>query len=296
MAFAFDWTPPARGGDVTFYVAANAANGDGRNDPGDHIYTASFKLPAAAAGTAGPSISATNGVVNGASFSPGIAPGAWVTIFGDNLAPTTRTWRSDEIVDGKLPTSLDGVSVSINGKPAAVYFISPTQLNVQAPDDTATGSVEVKVSTAGGSVSSSANLTTLAPGMFLFDQGGRKYVAAQHADFSIAAPSGLISGAASAPARPGETVILYGTGFGPTNPLTPAGQVVAAPAEIDKSQLRVLIGGAPATVDFAGETIAGVWQFNATVPAGLPEGDAAVLVEIAGAQSQGNVFVAIGGR
>jgi uncharacterized protein (TIGR03437 family) len=83
-----------------------------------------------------PSISATNGVVNGASFSSGIAPGAWVSIFGDNLAPTTRTWRSDEIVNGKLPTSLDGVSASINGKPAAVYFISPKQLNVQVPDDT----------------------------------------------------------------------------------------------------------------------------------------------------------------
>jgi len=61
-------------------------------------------------------------VVNGASFSPGISPGAWITVFGEDLAPTTRIWRNEEIVDGVLPTSLDGVRVLVNGRPAAVFF------------------------------------------------------------------------------------------------------------------------------------------------------------------------------
>src|SRR3989442_4223779 len=81
------------------------------------------------------------GVVNGASFQPGIAAGSWVTIQGANLANTNpgRTWRSDEIVNGNLPTALDGVSVTINNKPAYVYYISPTQINVQAPSDDSVG-------------------------------------------------------------------------------------------------------------------------------------------------------------
>ena len=76
-----------------------------------------------------------SGVVNSASFVPGFEPGSWVTIFGSNLALNARGWRADEIAGGKLPTSLDGVSVTINGLPAFISYISPTQLSVQAPSD-----------------------------------------------------------------------------------------------------------------------------------------------------------------
>lgn len=61
-----------------------------------------------------------NAVVNGASFTSGISAGSWISIFGTELAPTTRLWLGSEIIDGVLPTKLDGVSVLINGKLAAV--------------------------------------------------------------------------------------------------------------------------------------------------------------------------------
>ena len=95
---------------------------------------------------------AITSVLNGASYQPGIEAGSWVMIQGTNLANTFpgRTWRSDEIVNGNLPTSLDGVSVTIDGKPAFVYYISPTQINVQAPSDTAAGAVNVVVDNNGG--------------------------------------------------------------------------------------------------------------------------------------------------
>ena len=69
-----------------------------------------------AAAPAVPTVS-QNGVVNGASFQPGIQAGSWVAIFGSLLAQTDpgRIWRGDEFVDGNLPTSLDGVSVTVNG-------------------------------------------------------------------------------------------------------------------------------------------------------------------------------------
>jgi len=89
-------------------------------------------LPTAPATAAAPSISA-NGVVNSASYQPGVVANAWTTILGTNLAPRTDDW-SRSIVDGRLPTSLDGVSVMIGGKPAAIAFISTGQLNVLAPD------------------------------------------------------------------------------------------------------------------------------------------------------------------
>src|ERR1035441_8859924 len=74
-------------------------------------------------------------VLNGASYQAGIEAGSWVMIQGTNLANTYpgRTWRGDEVVNGNLPTALDGVSVTIDGQPAFVYYISATQINVQAP-------------------------------------------------------------------------------------------------------------------------------------------------------------------
>src|SRR4029078_3442072 len=93
-----------------------------------------------------PAISA---VVNAASLQPPIVPNSWVTIFGTNLASKTDNWNNS-IVNGKLPTSVDGVSVTMNGKAAYVYFIAPGQINVLAPD-LAAGPVSVIVTTAAGS-------------------------------------------------------------------------------------------------------------------------------------------------
>jgi hypothetical protein len=78
-------------------------------------------------------------VTNGASFQPDFASATWVSIFGTNLSESTRAWQSSDFVGGLLPTSLDGVSVTIDGVPAYVEYISPTQINVLAPDDAKVG-------------------------------------------------------------------------------------------------------------------------------------------------------------
>ena len=64
-------------------------------------------------------------VVNGASFQPDFASNTWVTIFGENLASTTRTWNQADFVNGALPTSLDGVSVTTSPSPSVPLSISP---------------------------------------------------------------------------------------------------------------------------------------------------------------------------
>jgi uncharacterized protein (TIGR03437 family) len=231
-------------------------------------------------------------VVNGASFQPGIAAASWISIFGVNLAATARTWRNEEIVNGVLPVQLDGVRVTINGKAAAISYISPTQLNVQAPADDAVGPVQVQVTAAQGSTTASAVLQPLAPGLFLFDRENRRYAAAQHAaGYGLVGKPGLYPGSTT-PAKPGEMVVFYGTGFGPTNPPLPAGRVITQPAPL-ANPVRVTIGGVPAYVGWAGLSAPGLYQFNVKIPEALPDGDAAVVVEVAGLPAQGNVFLTV---
>lgn len=227
--------------------------------------------------------------VNGASFLPGISAGSWSSVYGKNLAPGTRQWRADEIVKGKFPTQLDGVSVKINGKPAAVSYISPTQLNVQAPTDDVLGPVQLEVTNPHGSATAVAELKQFAPGLFTFDG---KYAAAQHADYGYVAKPGLLQGVASKPAAPGEVIILYGTGFGPTLPATPAGEIVTAPAPL-ATPATVRIGNIDAGVQWAGISAAGLWQLNVRIPDVLPDGDAPVVAGVGGVQSQPDVFISI---
>ena len=63
-------------------------------------------------------------IVNGASLQPGLASAGWITIFSTNLAPVTDDW-TNSIVNGQLPTSLDGVTVTVGGQPAYLAYISP---------------------------------------------------------------------------------------------------------------------------------------------------------------------------
>ena len=220
-----------------------------------------------------PEILLKNGVVSGAGFQAGLTPGSWISLFGDNLASTTRTWSSAEIVNGKLPTSLDGVSVTVNGQAAAVYFVSPGQINIQAPA-TATGTATIVVTNANGSSAPvMADVQTYLPGFFLMD--GR-YVAAVHGDGSVVN--------AASPARPGETISLFGTGFGPTNPDVPAGEVFAGAAPLTAA-VSVRVGTTEASVPFSGLTGAGLYQVNIVVP-NLADGDHDVVARVAGARTQ----------
>jgi uncharacterized protein (TIGR03437 family) len=185
------------------------------------------------------------------------------------------------------------VSVKINGKDAAVYYISPTQLNVQCPSDNSTGSsVPVQVTNRLGSATGTANLQTFAPAFFAFAD---RYVAAVHTDGVYVGKNDLFGGAVTArPASPGETVLLFGTGFGPTNPSVSAGQVFSGAAPLaDPTQLRVRIGGQMAEVTFAGITGAGLYQINVVMPQ-LGDGDQELLADIGGVSTVSGKFITIG--
>ena len=174
-SYEFDWTPPAtESGEIRFYVAGNAANGNQQNT-GDRIFTANLTLTPGAASGPRPAIQSSNGVQNGATFEPNMVSSSWTTIKGENLAQTTRIWLGSDFVEGRAPTELDGVKVNIDGKPASVYFISPTQINVQAPTLDKLGNVAVEVINRNGtSNTATGDVRRAAPGWFMFDPESRK--------------------------------------------------------------------------------------------------------------------------
>jgi uncharacterized protein (TIGR03437 family) len=235
---------------------------------------------------------AITSVANGATFQPGFASATWVTIFGTGLSQSTYQWQNSDFVNGLLPTSLQGVSVTINGVAAIVEYISPTQINVLAPDDATTGAVQVQVTAAGqASNSVSAVKAQFAPAFFTI--GGGAYVAAQHAaDYSLVGATNLIPGVTSTPAKPGETILIYGTGFGPANPPLPTNQLVTT-AEPLANSVQITIGGVAAPAIVAYLVGPGLYQFNVTLPLNLPNGDAAVLAMVGGVSSQTGVSVTV---
>jgi uncharacterized protein (TIGR03437 family) len=235
-----------------------------------------MKTPAAAA----PAITAS-GVVNGASFKDGIAPGSWVAIFGQNLAAGTRALTSDDLVNGSMPTSLGGVGVSINNQAAFVYYVSPTQINVLAPADASTGAVSVTVTNSAGT-SSAASATLLSTAPALFASNGN--VAAVRSD-------GAVVDGSTVTAKAGDVLELFGTGFGATSPAVTPGVVFQGSAPL-VTPATVTIGGVAAPVSYSGMVGTGLYQINVTVPA-LASGTYPVVATVGGVASQNGVSLKV---
>ena len=243
--------------------------------------------------TAPPAINTSGGVVNGGSFRAPVAPNSWVTIFGRLLSGSDRIWGGSDFTGNRLPTQIDDVSVTFNGRPAYVYYVSSGQLNVLTPGDVLDGPAVVEVSR--GSLKSqpfTVQVQRAAPGLFMFDPENKRYVAASRNDGSIIGKPTLYPGATT-PARPGEVISLWGTGFGMTDPAVPEGQIVPSPLRLAATPI-VTIGGATAEVLFAGLTTPGLYQFNVRIPDTVPDGDALVRIQVEGTATQDNAYITIG--
>jgi uncharacterized protein (TIGR03437 family) len=230
-------------------------------------------------------------VANAAGAQTGVASGAFVSIYGSNFTPLPYDDWSKSIIDGQLPKQLDGVSVMISGKPAYINAVTPGQINIQAPD-VGTGPVQVVVTTGGGSsVPFSTNSQLYSPAFFPWP--GNQPVAT-HLDYSIAAKNGTFSGLATVPAKPGEVITLWGTGFGPTNPLVPAGQEPMAQAPLTQNPVAVTLGGTP--VPMLGAVLssyAAVYQIAIQIPASMPDGDYPIVATVDGAQSPSSSLLTV---
>ena len=227
------------------------------------------------------------------------APGSWIEIYGSSLARNTRQWSAADFTGVNAPTSLDGTSVSIGGQAAVVAYISPTQVNAQVPSNVGPGPQQVRVTTAAGiSAPFTLKLNTTQPGLWAppsFQIGGKSYVGALFSDFAtFAMPSGAIAGVTSRPARPGETIILYGIGFGEVTPSIDAG-VIAQQSNALTTPIQVFFGDSAAEVAYAGlaPTTVGLYQFNVVVP-NIAGGDAVPLrFTLGGAAGPQTLYISV---
>jgi uncharacterized protein (TIGR03437 family) len=229
--------------------------------------TVSVSQPASA--KPGVSISSVSNAFGGGQI---IAPNTWVAIKGTNLAPPgdSRIWQASDFVNGQMPTQLDGVSVTVNAKSAYIYYISPTQLNILTPPDPLSSPVQIQVSNGSETPGAFTVQQTQgsSPSFFVFNGG--PYVIGLHLNGTDIGPTSLYPGVTT-PVKPGETVVLFANGFGPTS------AAVVSGSSVQSGTLPMMpvitIGGIAATVQFAGLIAPGLYQFNVVVPASAPSGD-----------------------
>ncbi len=252
-------------------------------DPGQHIFVGragTLEVPFFNQARAKPGIT---GVVNAAGFAPNrpVAPGSIVSIFGFSLAEF-----SGSATTIPLPVALKHVSVSFDGPefayPGRMFFSSDGQLNLQVPWETAgLGAVDIKVrieDTVSGIFR--LDLSDSAPGVFDFVLNGERWGIATHADGSLVTPANA--------ARPGETIIVYGTGWGPVDVAQQSGEPAgSSPLARTRGAPTVRIGDMTGRVTFSGLSpgFVGLYQVNVAIPRNRPPGDYILTLTINGAVS-----------
>ena len=190
-------------------------------------------------------------------------------MYGSNFDSVPVTWNGD------FPTSLGGVTVTINGKAGYLWYVGPGQINLQAPDDTQFGPVDVIVTNPNGPAQSFVTLAPSAPSFNMFDgvyaagviptpDGSGAY---EGGTYDLLGPAGHFS-FSTRPVSGGEVLELFGVGFGPTSPTVSAGLAFSGAAPTT-TPMQIFIGGVAAQVLFSGLTEAGLYQFNVVVPTGL---------------------------
>jgi uncharacterized protein (TIGR03437 family) len=246
-----------------------------------------------------PTISFTNATVPVFLGQTSFNSNMYVTLYGSNLATTSRAWTPDDFVNGKAPTTLDGVSVTVNNIPAFVEYVSPSQININTPEDSSTGPVVIQVKngigTSNAGTATRARLSPTLQSVTQFSAAGKSYVVAQTPDFrSFIGPAGLVAGVSFVGARPGSTVIVYAVGCGPTNPATQAGVIPTQNSPLALS-FQVKIGGIQASVPFAGMLAGsiGLYQFNVVIPT-IPAGDQLMELIIDGVPNAQSLMITVG--
>ncbi len=248
--YAATWQPGVVSPQMTITLTATAPN----------LATAQMQI----AGAVNPNndvlpSQAIAGLLN--NFSPivgaGLAPGTVTAVFGNSLVAAPQPANT-----APLPTLLNGVEVLVSGRNAPIYYVSPNQVNIQIPSELPANKPAQLVLAANNKFSLPQDifLNAVAPGILTFD--GTTLVA-QHG----ANPLQLVD--AGHPAKPGETLVMYLVGMGPTSPAVASG--AASPtsplAQVTPSP-QVTVGGQNATVAFAGLSpgFVGLYQVNFVVP------------------------------
>jgi uncharacterized protein (TIGR03437 family) len=229
------------------------------------------------------------GIVNSASETPGpISPGEMITLFGAGIGPAPTGFALD--ASGKVPVDLANTEVIIDGQAAPILYASATQVNAIVPYDAGTtGTATVQAVCNGFHLGTwTVPLAPAAPGIFTAGSTGVGQAAALNQDGS--------ANSASNPAARGSAIQLFGTGEGQTSPANVTGGVTGS-GNSTTQPVTVTIGGIDAAVTYHGSApgeVAGVFQVDAVVPAGVTPGPAVpVIISVGGQPSQGGIAIAV---
>jgi uncharacterized protein (TIGR03437 family) len=272
---------------------------DGSDDDGvaDSL---SFTLASPSAGN----VPAISGIVNAGSYGAfqQIAVGSWIEIYGTNLAGNTRSWTGSDFNGTNAPTAMDGVKVTVAGLAAFPDYISPSQINVQVPYNVPVGQVQVVVTNPNGTSSPYAvNNAAYAAGLLApssFNVGGKQYVAAQLPDGTWVLPPGAVSGLTTRQAKPGETITIYGVGFGTasnsSNQQVMPGTIAPGSSQL-ASTFQMLFDGTMAQLGYSGlaPQLVGLYQFNVVVPSIANNDTAALTFKLAGNSGTQTLYTAV---
>jgi len=202
-----------------------------------------------------------------------LAPGTWMAIYGNFLAPQTAVNNNSV-----FPTTLAGTSVIIGGTEAPLYFVSAGQINALIPYELSPGQTYQVIVNNNGALSAPAPLQTggVTPGIAAYPSG---YAQAEHgADYSLITEA--------SPAKPGEYIILYLVGMGGTvSPVTSGQPLAGLDATVDTPTVTVN-GETVTSIPYSGltPTAVGLYQINMQVPPDAPNGDLTLQVTEGGVQ------------
>ncbi len=196
-----------------------------------------------------------------------LSQGSYFSIYGNDFNSTDALANAPGL---PLPLSLAGVSVAVNGIPVPVEAVTPSQINAQLPQEFAVGNANVTVQFADGTVlSQAAKVARSAPAIILIPA----QFATQLQAAVFHAGTGVLANQAH-PASDGEVVETYGFGLGPTIPDVPVGTAAPFGPMAQAYWAAASIDGVPVQTTFEGLVpgLAGVYQMNVVIPAGLAPG------------------------
>ena len=198
------------------------------------------------------------------------APGALVSVYGTNLA--TIAGDLSGWMGASLPTSLNGLEVTMEGRSIPLLYVSPGQINAQVPFETTDGVKDVTVKVDGRTSNvSRVNVVRSSPAIFTYEQGG---IIVRNSDFSLIGPAN--------PATPGDVLVMYSTGLGQTTPAQETGKPATYPPAMNTNTVRVTVGGTEAELIYsiASPGYVGLYQTAFRVPRGVTGASVPVILEL----------------
>jgi uncharacterized protein (TIGR03437 family) len=252
------------------------------------------------AAPSGPPVVSPGGIVSASAFGAftSIAPGSWIEIYGSDLAASTGGWSGTDFNNGIGPTTLGGVTVSVGGQPAFIDYVSPGQIDALVPSNAPTGAQAITITNANGAsdkfwlIVNPTQPGLLAPPTFTVS--GKQYVAAILSDGSFALPLNAIPGVASRPAHAGETVTIYGVGFGAVSGGLTAGTIVTQQNSLT-TPLQFTFNTTSVTPAYDGlaPSFTGLYQFNLVVPSAGVNNALPISFTLGGSKGSQTLYIAV---